>query len=137
MGNLPSSSEHHESKKGQLNAKFSLPVYLLPSLSVFLQIPSMRQNQSIAFTITTHPYITLHNKEAIHNVSPLGHHTSQHLINHSKIMLSFLPAYELSLLQRLLLIWLFIICGLVLGLQASQHYAENPSKRWFLTQDTK
>jgi hypothetical protein len=52
-------------------------------------------------------------------------------------MISFLPAYELSLFQRLLLIWLFIICGLVLGLQASQHYADKPSKKWFLTPDTK
>lgn len=52
-------------------------------------------------------------------------------------MISFLPTYELSLFQRLLLIWLFIICGLVLAVQASQRYAQNPSKKWFLTPDTK
>lgn len=52
-------------------------------------------------------------------------------------MISSLPMYELSLLQRMLLIWLFIACGLVLGAQASQHYAENPSRSWFLTKDTK
>jgi hypothetical protein len=52
-------------------------------------------------------------------------------------MISSLPTYELSMMQRMLLIWLFIICGLILGAQASQHYAESPSRKWFLSKESK
>ncbi|ORY61402.1 uncharacterized protein BCR38DRAFT_487153 [Pseudomassariella vexata] len=44
---------------------------------------------------------------------------------------TYLPQYELSLFQRLLLIWLFIATGLVLALQASQSVAD-PRPRWTL-----
>ena len=43
---------------------------------------------------------------------------------------------DLTLLQRLLIIWLFITCGLVLALQAAKQYVERPG-RWKLTAETK
>ncbi|KAI0174509.1 hypothetical protein BJ166DRAFT_150257 [Pestalotiopsis sp. NC0098] len=50
---------------------------------------------------------------------------------------SYFPPQELSLLQRILLIWVFIACGLVVAIQASQSYAE-PRPRWTLiTEKTK
>lgn len=50
---------------------------------------------------------------------------------------SYFPQQELSLLQRILLIWVFIACGLVVAIQASQSYAE-PRPRWTLiTEKTK
>jgi hypothetical protein len=45
--------------------------------------------------------------------------------------------YELSLFQRILLIWLFIFCGLVLALQAAKQYVERPAAKWRLTAETK
>ncbi|KAH8903519.1 hypothetical protein BR93DRAFT_931118 [Coniochaeta sp. PMI_546] len=45
--------------------------------------------------------------------------------------------YELSLVQRMLLIWLFILCGLVLALQAAKQYVERPAPKWRLTAETK
>ncbi|OIW24545.1 hypothetical protein CONLIGDRAFT_718464 [Coniochaeta ligniaria NRRL 30616] len=45
--------------------------------------------------------------------------------------------YELSLLQRLLIIWLFILCGLVLAVQAAKQYADRPAAKWRLTAETK
>ncbi|RYO89396.1 hypothetical protein DL766_010423 [Monosporascus sp. MC13-8B] len=43
----------------------------------------------------------------------------------------YLPHYELSLLQRMSLIWAFIACGLVIALQIAQSWAE-PRPRWTL-----
>ena len=45
--------------------------------------------------------------------------------------------YQLSLLQRMLLIWLFILCGLVLALQAAKQHVERPAAKWRLTPETK
>ncbi|KAB5566348.1 hypothetical protein GE09DRAFT_1055913 [Coniochaeta sp. 2T2.1] len=46
--------------------------------------------------------------------------------------------YQLSLFQRILLIWLFITCGLVVSLQAAKHHVpEGPSAKWRLTVVTK
>lgn len=45
---------------------------------------------------------------------------------------SYFPQQELSLFQRILLIWAFIAFGLVIALQASQSYTE-PRPRWTLT----
>ncbi|KAK9770059.1 hypothetical protein SCAR479_13248 [Seiridium cardinale] len=46
---------------------------------------------------------------------------------------SYFPEQELSLLQRILLIWAFVASGLVIAVQASQSYAE-PRPRWTLVQ---
>ncbi|KAJ9142434.1 hypothetical protein NKR23_g7268 [Pleurostoma richardsiae] len=51
--------------------------------------------------------------------------------------MNLLPHYELSLLQRMLLIWVFIIGGLVIGFQAGQQYAEAPKSWTRLTKETK
>ena len=46
--------------------------------------------------------------------------------------------YQLSLFQRILLIWLFIGCGLTISLQAAKHHVpEGPSAKWRLTAETK
>jgi hypothetical protein len=50
---------------------------------------------------------------------------------------SLLPHYELSLLQRISLIWLFILCGLVVSFQLSQRYAERPAAWVRLNKETK
>lgn len=52
-------------------------------------------------------------------------------------MASFLPDYELSLLQRMLLIWLFILCGFVISFQLSQQYAERPPSWVRLNKETR
>jgi hypothetical protein len=49
----------------------------------------------------------------------------------------FTNDYELTLFQRILLIWVFIACGLVLALQAAQQHVERPWARWKLTAETK
>ena len=41
----------------------------------------------------------------------------------------YLPHYELSLFERLLLIWAFIACGFVIVLQLAQSWAD-PQPRW-------
>ncbi|RYP26556.1 hypothetical protein DL768_011696 [Monosporascus sp. mg162] len=49
----------------------------------------------------------------------------------TNLLYAYLPHYELSLLQRMSLIWAFIACGLVIALQIAQSWAE-PRPRWTL-----
>ncbi|RYP76246.1 hypothetical protein DL771_001865 [Monosporascus sp. 5C6A] len=49
----------------------------------------------------------------------------------ANLLNAYLPHYELSLLQRMSLIWAFIACGLVIALQIAQSWAE-PRPLWTL-----
>ena len=52
-------------------------------------------------------------------------------------MTDLLPYYELSMMQRMLLIWLFILCGFVLAFHVSQQVAERPRPWTQLSKQTK
>lgn len=41
-------------------------------------------------------------------------------------MASLIPQYELSMMQRVLLIYAFIFCGMTIGFRAAQQYTERP-----------
>ncbi|KAB5583004.1 hypothetical protein GE09DRAFT_1077198 [Coniochaeta sp. 2T2.1] len=122
---------------------FPIPSHPSPPPRIpFCKSPGFQSASPAPLYITLPPSIATTCSLPVSVSKTTSHHTKPDTYitpkSHPATMLASPVDYQLSLFQRILLIWLFITCGLVISLQAAKHHVpEGPSAKWTLTAETK